>query len=380
MLARNALTALAVVLATTVSSHAGEDVRLSVVSALPKKHHAVEIFRTRFQDAIAARLAKAEAGEIAWDEHHERTLAHFVGTLEAVEDELALFGIVAVKHEVKRLPMQHMTFRMPFTTEECAVVANAYRHVHETVAGMSAGIEKARQSFVAGMASDGYNIIAVHKISNAGEVRGRAIGMSDRIECWIGGVDGQTLRLPADTIGARLEDGSLVAAVLPTTEIGRLALKLQADHYTRTGFGAQVPFVVTVNTRLFEALPEAIRAAVHDAVPGFVTEAANDYCAAGEAALEALRSQGVRTAKLLKSRRFQWAEALPPLAQQWAKAQDEAGNPGTDAVATYMKQLREAGVTLARDWSAASATGQLEREVIGEEAAVEPHAAHGADG
>jgi TRAP-type C4-dicarboxylate transport system substrate-binding protein len=256
---------------------------------------------------------------------HAGTLTRMGGALEAVEDDLALIGIVSVNHEAQRLPLQNLTFQMPFTTESCVIVGAAYQAVHRDVGGMTDALSAARQTFLSGIASDGYNFISVQSIRNAAEVRGLKVGMVDRLEAWIAGVEGIPQRLPDDTMRLRMEAGALGAAILPTSEIGRLGLKLQADHYTRTGFGSQVPFVLTVNTRALKALPDA-----------------------------------VRTTKLLKTRRFQWADHLPPLAQIWATAHDAAGRPGSKAVALFMDELRTAGVTLTRDWSRAAPPSTLE--------------------
>jgi len=359
MIARTALTGV-ILLAFAVSPFAlsqaaeppsAEPLRLSMTSGLASNHAVPEIVRTHFQAEVARRVAEADAGEIVWDEMHAGTLTRMGGALEAVEDELSLFGIVAVNHETRRLPLQNLTFQMPFTTENCAVVGAAYQAVHRNLDGMTDAISAVRQTFLSGIASDGYNFISVQPIRNAAEVRGLKVGMVDRLESWIAGVDGLPQRLPDDTMGARMEAGVLGAALLPTTEIGRLGLKRQADHYTRTGFGSQVPFVLTVNTQGLQALPDAVRTAIEETRATFTQNAAQAYCTAGDGALDDLKSQGVRTTKLLKTRRFQWADRLPPLAQIWAAANDAAGRPGTDAVEMFVDELRTAGVTLTRDWS-----------------------------
>jgi len=156
-----------------------------------------------------------------------------------------------------------------------------------------------------------------------------------------------------------MEAGVLGAAVLPTSEMGRLGLKRDADHYTRTGFGAQVPFVLSVNAEALAALPEAVRTAIDETRATFTRNAAQAYCQAGEDALVELKAQGVRTTKLLKTRRFQWADSLSPLAQQWATANDAAGRPGSVAVEMFVAELRAAGVTLIRDWSRAAPPSTL---------------------
>lgn len=361
MLKKSLIAGLSLALCAGSPSLAGEALHLSVVSALPKNHVALKIFRERFQDEVERRLTEAEFGSVVWDETHDGTLARFGGVLEAVEDDLALFGIVSVNHEIKRLPLQNLTFRTPFATESCAMVGNAYHAIHQTLDGMTAPFAAARQTYLAAMASDSYNFIATRKIRNAADLRGVPIAVTDRIEDWIAGVDGLPVRLQAKLVSARLEDGSLSGALLPTTEMLNLRLKEHADHYTRTGFGAQVPFVVTTNTEAFAALPEAVREAVLETASDFVPAAAQDYCAAGDAALEKLKAEGIRTAKLLKSRREQWSSVLPPMAQSWARRNDQAGRPGSEAVAAYMNHLQVAGARVMRDWSLPAPRGALEK-------------------
>ncbi|MBT7362761.1 MAG: hypothetical protein HN813_12345, partial [Rhodospirillaceae bacterium] len=138
-----------------------EPLRLSVTSGLATHHAAPKIVRNLFQAEVTRRVAEAGAGEIVWDEMHDGTLTRMGGVLEAVEDDLALFGVVAVNHETRRLPMQNLTFQMPFTTEDCVIVGAAYQAVHNQLDGMTDAISAARQTFLSGIASDGYNFISV---------------------------------------------------------------------------------------------------------------------------------------------------------------------------------------------------------------------------
>jgi TRAP-type C4-dicarboxylate transport system substrate-binding protein len=351
MIARTLFAGLFLSAVSIAPSAAGEPLRLSVTSGLPHDHVVPRIVRTHFQDEVTRRVADSGGGEIVWDELHAGTLARMGGALEAAEDNLALFAVVAVNHETRRLPLQNLTFQMPFTTENCAVVGAAYQALHTELPGMTDDIAAARQAFVSGIASDGYNFIAVRSVRNADELRGVRVGMVDRLESWVAGVQGVPRRLPDDTMGARMEAGELDAALLPTSEIARVGLRRFADHYTRTGFGAQVPFVLTVNSERLAAWPEAVRAAIAEAGAAFTGAAAEAYCAAGAQAAAELKAQGVRAAKLLKTRRFQWADSLPPIARSWAEANDAADRPGTAAVDMYMNRLRAAGVNLLRNWS-----------------------------
>ena len=154
MIARTALAGL-ILSAFSVSSltafHAAEPpsaqpLRLSVTSGLAVNHAVPKIVRAHFQAEVTRRVAEAGAGEIVWDEMHAGTLTRMGGVLEALEDDLALIGIVSVNHEARRLPLQNLTFQMPFTTESCTIVAAAYQTVHSNLAGMTDAMSAARQT------------------------------------------------------------------------------------------------------------------------------------------------------------------------------------------------------------------------------------------
>lgn len=163
------------------SAQAGEALHLSVTSGLPVNHVALKIFRSRFQNEITRRLKAENAGSVVWDETHAGTLSHFGGSLEAVEDDLSTFAIISVSHETKRLPLQDMTFHAPFTTENCALVGEAYHAIHRNLRGMTGQITAAHQTYLSAMASDDYNFIATQKIRNAADIRGMAIGVVDPV-------------------------------------------------------------------------------------------------------------------------------------------------------------------------------------------------------
>jgi len=361
MFGKRLIAGLGLALFAGAQAHAGDALHLSVASGLPANHFALKIFREQFQGEIERRVAAQDHGQIVWDETHAGTLSRYGGVLEAVEDDLAMFAVVSVNHESKRLPLQDMTFHAPFTTESCSIVGTAYHEIHQAVDGMTEPFAAARQTYLAAIASDGYNFISTRKIRNAADLRGIRIGVVDHIDGWLDGVEAIPVRLLPDLLAPRIEEGVLAGALLPNTEMQRLALKQLADHYTRTGFGAQVPFVISVNTKAWADLPDSIREIVLETAADFVPAAASAYCAAGAEALETLKKQGVGTAKLLKSRRLQWADSLSPLAQVWAQANDQGGRPGSAAIAAYMQHLETAGVDMTRDWSLPAPKGALKK-------------------
>ena len=50
---------------------------------------------------------------------------------------------------------------------------------------------------------------------------------------------------------------------------------------------------------------------------------------------------------------------MGPLAQIWAAQNDQAGRPGTNAIAAYMNHLTDSGVKLIRDWTIPAPRGAI---------------------
>ena len=73
----------------------------TVTSGLPENHMALRLFQEHFRAELDRRLTEAGGEAPRWVETHDGTLSRFGGTLEAVEDDLSLFGIVSVNHEGK---------------------------------------------------------------------------------------------------------------------------------------------------------------------------------------------------------------------------------------------------------------------------------------
>lgn len=329
-------------------------IRATVASALPANHAALMIYLEKFQSELDRRLSEAGAPAIAWRPAHEGLLAQDGGVLEAVEDNLAAFGIVSVDAETERLPLQNITQQLPFTTERCEVVAKAYHATQRTVAGMDGPFNAARQRYLAPIAADEPSFAGIIKITNAGEVRGRPIGMTAQYAAWLDGVQAIPVRMPEVSMADRLESQSLFAVLMPASDVVRLRLRPVAEYFTDTGFGSQVSHVVTVNARWYAAQPDAVRTAIDETAGAFVVAGAEAYCAAGRKAREKLRASEVRSASLLRSRREQWVAALPPLGWEWARANDAAGRPGTVALSDFVARLEKAGVTFLRDWTSPS--------------------------
>lgn len=330
---------------------AGSTETFTVISGLPAGHPAVRIFREHFRKAVEHQLVVAGDGvKIEWNPAYDGIIANSGDVLEAVADGVGEIGIIAVDNESQRLPLQDISFHLPFVTTQCTIAARAYHELHKQKIEMNKPWQEMRQIYLTNITTDGYGLFSGPKIKQVADLRGLTLGMAVHIESWLSGVAAEPFRLPLSQLAGSLEGGAVDGAILPITEIADLNLERQLSNYLLAEFGPQTAYVVTFNERRFTDLSPESRNALLIAADQFVPVAAQAYCDAGSNVLADLKTRGVRTQRFYNSRREQWVSSLPPLGEMWASDREARGYAGKEILTAYMANLRAAGATPKRNW------------------------------
>jgi len=345
------IVASAIALPAVGPASAGSTETFTVISGLPAGHPAVRIFRKHFRKALEQQLVVAGDGvKIEWRPAYDGIIANYGDVLEAVADGVGEIGIIAVDNESQRLPLQDISFHLPFVTTQCSIAARAYHDLHKQKIEMNKPWHEMRQIYLANITTDGYGLFSGPKIKQIADLRGLTLGMAVHIESWLSGLAAKPFRLPLGQLAGTIEGDAVDGAILPITEIAELNLERQLSNYLLAEFGPQTAYVVTFNERRFTDLSAESRNALLTAADQFVPVAAQAYCDAGSNLLADLKESGVRTQRFYNSRREQWVSALPPLGQMWASDREAKGYAGNEILIAYMDNLRAAGATPKRDW------------------------------
>lgn len=343
--------ALAGLLAAPAPAPAAETLKITVVSGLKGKHEALRVFHHQFRKVFETKLQAAGGGyRIEWQLAYGGVLARPGGVLEAVEDSLAEIGIVEIAREPERLPLHDVTYQAPFASTRCDIVASAFHGLHQDISAMTEPWTKGNQRYLATIATDSYGVMSHPKITKPGDLRGLAMAAPVRTVAWFEPLEATVARLPEIHYSDVLEDGQISAVAISATDAVRLELYEVAQKYLSAGLGAQASFVLSANAGWYEGLPEPVRIALDETAAAFISHGSKAYCRAGAEALETLSANGVLVARLFRTRRLLWAEALPPVGTQWARDREEAGLPGQAVLKGYLDRLRAAGITMIRNW------------------------------
>ena len=344
------IVATALALTAAGPARAAETQTFTVVSGLPAEHPAVRIFREHFRAAAKQAMAAAGDGVSAkWRPAYDSTIAKQGDVLEAISDGVGDIGIIAVDFETRRLPLQNISFHLPFSATRCAAPAGAYHALHKEIPDMNRPWQAAGQIYLANITTDGYGLFTNKKIKQIEDLRGLTVAVTVRIEPWLSGVAAKPFRLPVGQFAGMLEANAVDGTIMPITEIAELPTEQRPNNFLLTKFGPQTAYVVTINQGRFAALPAVLREALLAAADQFVPVAAEAYCDAGASLLADLKKDGMRTQSFFRSRRQQWVAALPPLGQMWAKAREAEGYAGREILSAYMDYLRAAGARPKRD-------------------------------
>lgn len=342
----------AVIALSTIGADAAETIeKYTVVSGLPGGHPAVRVFRKHFRAAVERQLAAVSEGlTVKWRPAYDGTIARHGDVIEAIADGIGDFGLVALDYETRRLPLQNISFHLPFVTTDCAIAAGAYHDLHKQIVDMNKPWQRAGQIYLANITTDGYGLFSAPKIKVIEDLRGLTMAVTVRIDPWLSGVAAKPFRMPMGQFAGALEANAVQGAILPITELAELKLESELNNYLLTEFGPQTAYAITFNARRFADMPGPMRSALLAAADEFVPVGARDYCDIGSSTLDKFKKSGMRTRRFFRSRRQQWVAALPPLGRIWASARDDEGYAGGEILTAYMDNLRAAGAQPKRDW------------------------------
>ena len=110
-------------------------------------------------------------------------------------------------------------------------------------------------------------------------------------------------------------------------------------------------FSLNVNKDVWAGLPGEVKNALKAAVPAWQKDSidrVNNGAAAGLARCK--KDFGTVYTRMSDADIKAWAAMLPPLAKNWAAAQDKKGLPGTAILKAWMDNMRANNQPVMRDW------------------------------
>lgn len=125
-----------------------------------------------------------------------------------------------------------------------------------------------------------------------------------------------------------------------------------APYMLRADLGVVNSKTVTVNADYWAKLPDAVKEVLQAVAIDYRDHVAGIAMDRAAASRDAYTAAGGTIVELSDEDRAAWSNAMPNVAQEWAKTLNDNGEAGNEMLAAYLGKLEAAGYSGVRDWTA----------------------------
>ena len=306
------------------------------------------------QDHVVPESVKRAAAlghTIEWTEAYAGALYNFKNTLEGIGDGLGDVGWVGTLWEPNKLPLQNVTFVMPFVTGNVKLAADIQNALHRDIPEMREAFLKNNQVYLGPQTIDDYVLISKTPITSLADLKGKKFYAPGASAAWLKGTGavGVNGGLPIYYNG--IKTGVTDGAIVPVTGIVPFKLHEAAPYIINVGLGGGMTGALTMNKNTFDKLPPELQQMFRDLGQEYGELVAQRVTGFNQASVnKILPGGGAKVSTLPLEEQKKWAAGLPDLAGDWVAQMKEKGLPGEKVMKTYMESVRAAGETPVRNW------------------------------
>jgi TRAP-type C4-dicarboxylate transport system substrate-binding protein len=287
---------------------------------------------------------------IRWTEAYGGSLYKYDHTLEAIEIGLTDVGWVGTLWELSKMPLQNVTYYVPFTSDDNHLIFTIFNELHETLPAMALAWTAQNQKFLGASALDTYHLMTNFPVHTVDDLRGHKILAPGPSAAWLEGTGAVAVDGSLTTYYTQIQTG--VADGVLTLLSGAPAYRIHevAPYITLVGLGGQVTGALSVNLDTWNRLPPEVKAILEELGPEYSKGVADDLAARYDAGLERMEQEGATITELPIEEKRKWLAAMPDIATRWVEATEERGYPAGEVLRAYMKAVRDHGGKPLRDW------------------------------
>lgn len=288
--------------------------------------------------------------EITWKEAYAGSLLKPIQMIDGIKDGVADIGYIPSIFYPDKLPLENMTFVVPFLTNDVMLMSRVINKLHVAFPEFPAQFDKLNQVRIGGSGIDSYELQTTFPVRKVDDLKGRKIGCSGAALAWLRGTGATPVSSNMMESYNAIKTGVYEGYCLFASSIPALKLPEVAPYFTKVGFGAQYAVVLTVNKDTWRKLPEPVRRIMLEVAETWGVQSDQAYMSAGDAGYKALPAFKAHLYEFPHEERVRWARQMPNIAKEWAERMDKQGLPGSKALAYLMEEVRKAGVKPIRDW------------------------------
>ena len=333
---------------------AAETINMTAIDGYPERSMWVKEFSGFFIPRVNEELAKSGNYKINWLEAYGGQIVKPRGVLEGVKLGLGDIGIVTTIFHNSALPSQGISAVTPFIAADARVVAKAVDEIAREFSQMGDELAAENQVYLAtGVVLDTYQMFSKTPINSLADLEGKKVAGAGYNLRYLEGIPGAAgVRGGLPNFYNMMQTGVTDAAMLWPEAAKTFKIAEVAPYMLKADLGAVNSKTVTVNADVWAALPDEVKTVLQDVAIEYRDHVAGIAMERAAASLDAYKDGGGTVVEMTEAARQAWADSMPNIAVDWAKALDAKGAPGSAMLNAYMDKLKAAGMTPLRDWAA----------------------------
>ncbi len=292
--------------------------------------------------------AMGSKDRIEWTEAYGGSLYGFKDTLEAVGDGLTDVGWVGTLWEGSKMPLQNITYFMPFVSDDLVTTLKVMNQLHKEVPALKKAWDNQNVVFLGASGVETYHLLTNFPVKGLADLKGRKILAPGPSANWIKSLGAVPVNGALPTYYNQVKTGVADGMVVILTGAFPNKHHEVAPYVTLVGLGAQMTGGLGINKDTWDGLSDDVKKVLSELGEEYTVAHAEEVMKRYKIFMGKLEGAGATVSTMPDGEVQKWKDGLPNLAGNWAKA--NAGK-GADAVMkSYMAKIREAGITPKIDW------------------------------
>ena len=286
--------------------------------------------------------AMGSEDRIEWTEAYGGSLYGFKDTLEAVGDGLTDAGWVGTLWEGSKMPLQNMTYFMPFVSDDLVGTLQVINKLHREVPALQEAWDDQNVVFLGASGVETYHLLTNFPVNSLADLEGRKILAPGPSANWIKSLGAVPVNGALPTYYNQVQTG--VADGMVVIISGAFPNKHYevAPYVTLVGIGAQMTGGLGVNKDIWDGLSDDVKTVLTELGEEYTVAHAEEIMARYDSFIAQLPEVGATVTEMSADDIATWKASLPNLAGEWAEANADKG--AREVMQAYMAALRDAGI------------------------------------
>lgn len=285
-----------------------------------------------------------------WIEAYGSALLKWHNGLETVSIGLTDFGWVGTLWEPAKMPLQNITYYLPFITDDLGVLMRIFNQIHLDLPAARQAWTSNNQEFLAATGIETYHLLTNFPVHSLDDLNGRKILAPGSSAVWLKGTGAVPVDGALTTYYTQLKTGVADGVVSMVTGAYPYRIHEVARYLTLVGIGAQFAGALSVNLDRWNLFSDAERTILRELADEYTNRSAIAVEQRYADALAAMVAEGAIVTSLPPNEKQKWIDGLPEYGRQWVERNEAKGLPAGRMLRLVMEGVRRAGLQPQRDW------------------------------